>query len=66
MVALFKSLIPAALLTWIVASAIGSQGSRGGVLLIFRFSVEQHTLFWSWPLFIAALGLAWAILFLMD
>lgn len=66
MIALFKALIPGALLTWIVASLIGSGGSSGGILRIFHFMVQNHQVHWSWPLFIAATGLAWAILWLLD
>jgi hypothetical protein len=67
MIALLKALIPGGLLTWIVATLIGSNGSTGGVLHIGRLPpVAHHELYWSWPLFIAATALAWFILLMLD
>lgn len=66
MIALFKALIPGALLTWIVSTLIGSGGSSGGILNIVHFAVQHHQLYWSWPLFLAATGLSWAILWMLD
>jgi len=63
---LIKGLIPGSLLTWIVAGLIGSNGSRGGFLDIGRMAVEGHTFFWSWPLFLAATGLATALYWMTD
>lgn len=51
-----------AILTFVVALVIGSQGSRGGQLAIFRAEIYQYDLWWSWPLFFAATGLAWGIM----
>lgn len=73
MIALFKALIPAGLLTWIIAGVIGSNGSRGGFLFIHRlalssgaFSGSSGGIYWSWPLFLAALLLAFAIFKMME
>lgn len=57
----FKALIPASLLTWIVARIVGPQGSTGGVLYIHMEHVKGHDFYWSWPLFFASLILAWAL-----
>ena len=56
-----KALIPGALLTWIVSSIIGKNGGRGGVLDIHRIMIDDHAVAWSWPLFLAAVGLAWLV-----
>lgn len=64
--AFLKALIPAALLTWIVAGVMGSNGSRGGMLAIEHALVQGHGFYWSWPLFLAATALGWAILAMMD
>ena len=64
--ALFKALFPGVILTLIVAVVIGSTGSHGGFLDIFRFSVEGQTVYWSWPMFFAATGLSWALLVMMG
>jgi hypothetical protein len=66
MIALFKALIPGALLTWIVSTLIGSGGSSGGILNIIHFTVQHHEVYWSWPLFLAATGLSWAILWMLE
>lgn len=57
----FKALVPGALLSWIVSSIIGGRGSRGAWLAIERLHFDQHTIYWSWPLFIAGTLLAWAL-----
>lgn len=71
--AFFKALIPAALLTWIIATIMGSNGSKGGFLFIKlvhvsggAFSGGGTSFYWTWPLFFAALLLAFAIFKMME
>ncbi|WP_395332929.1 hypothetical protein WBP06_06285 [Novosphingobium sp. BL-8H] len=64
--AIIKALIPAFLLTWVVSLVIGSQGSSGGMLAITHTFYQGHELYWSWPLFLGATGLAWAIFSLLE
>ena len=64
--AFLKALIPAFLLTWIVSGLIGSNGSTGGMLTIRHIWFGQHSFYWSWPLFLAATGLAWAMFWMTD
>lgn len=72
--AFIKALIPAALLTWIVATIMGTNGSKGGFLFIHyihvtgggAFSSGGFSFYWTWPLFIASLGLAFAIFKMLD
>ncbi len=72
--AFIKALIPAAVLTWIVATIMGSNGSKGGFLFIHyihvtgggAFSGGGVSFYWTWPLFIASLGLAFAIFKMLD
>ncbi|MBT0669090.1 hypothetical protein HT136_12030 [Novosphingobium profundi] len=59
--ALIKALFPAGVLTWVVAGILGSQGMRGGMLMLERDTIDGYMFFWSWPLFLAATGLAWFI-----
>ena len=59
MVSLFKALFPAGLLTWIVCLFIGSSGSSGGFLNIYRIAIEGYSIYWSWPLFLAGTAIAW-------
>lgn len=61
-----KALIPAFLLTWIVASVLGSTGTRGGLLAIQHTYLEGFGFYWSWPLFCVAAGLGWALFLMMD
>lgn len=51
-----------AILSFVVALVIGSQGRQGGYLAIFRTDIYQYDLYWSWPLFFAGTGLAWGIM----
>lgn len=64
--ALIKAFVPGFLLTWVVSLIIGSNGSRGGILAIQHTYVEGHGFYWSWPLFIAGTGLAWALFAMME
>lgn len=66
MFALFKGIVPGCILTWIVASVIGSTGSKGGILSIERYDVMHQHLYWSWPLMLAAVGLATALFLMTD
>ena len=72
--AFFKALIPAGLLTWIIATIMGSNGSKGGFLYIHNlyltgggvFSGGGTAFYWSWPLFVASLLLAFALFKMLD
>jgi hypothetical protein len=66
MISLLKALFPGALLTWIVSLFIGSGGSRGGFLYIHQTALAGYEFYWSWPLFIAGTGLAWALFLMMK
>lgn len=61
-----KAFLPGSLLTWIVASIVGRDGDKGGMLNIQHTLVDGHTLHWSWPLFLVATGLTWALLAMME
>jgi len=61
-----KALIPALILTLVVATIIGSNGSAGGFLMIHHTAIGTHQFYWSWPLFIASTGLAWGIFSIME
>ncbi len=61
---LVKAMPLGAVLTLVVALAIGSQGSKGGKLQIFRAEIYQFDLWWSWPLFLGGTALAWGIMLL--
>lgn len=73
---LVKAILLGALLTGVVTLIVGSQGSQGGFLAIFPVDVpaaklhfehlHNFTFYWSWPLFLAGTGLAWAILLMLD
>lgn len=64
--AFFKALLLGGILTFVVAMIIGSAGSTAGYLNIHHAAVAGHQFYWSWPLFIAASGLAWGIMLMMD
>lgn len=74
MIALMKALIPGIVLTWIVALVLGTNGSKGGFLFVHQlhfsgnsaFSAPTPYLYWSWPLFFAATGLAFALFKLQE
>ena len=74
MIALFKGMIPAILLTWVISGILGTNGSKGGFLFIHlihiagnsAFSASPHSFYWSWPLFSAATVLGTAIFMMLD
>jgi hypothetical protein len=72
MTAMLKAIPFGIFLTLIVALFIGSGGSSGGMLAIYPFDLEvaeiglDVRLYWSWTLFLASTGLAFAILLMMD
>ncbi len=69
MVSLFKAVFPAALLTWVIATIMGSNGSKGGFLFIHHIYLSVggiNSIYWSWPLFIASAGLAFAVFKMLD
>jgi len=51
-------------LTGLVALVIGSQGTSAGPLAVHPLEVGDVRMFWSWPLFCASSGLAWALMLL--
>lgn len=59
---LFKAIPLGGILTWVVAVVIGKQGSTGGYLAIHSVQLQDYALWWSWPLFLAATGLAWGLM----
>lgn len=71
-----KAMLLGAILTGVVCLVMGSQGSTGGFLYIHAVDVpaaklhfeqlHNFTFYWSWPLFLAGSGLAWAILLMLD
>lgn len=59
---IFKAMGLGAILTWVVALVIGKQGSSGGFLAIHSVQLSDYSLWWSWPLFLAATGIAWGLM----
>jgi hypothetical protein len=74
MISLFKGMVPAILLTWIVTGIIGSNGSKGGFLYIRQIFIEGNSAFadssfsfyWSWPLFFASTALGFFIFKMLE
>ena len=72
MIAFLKAIPFGIFLTLLVSLFIGSAGSSGGMLNIFRFDVIirelglNFDLYWSWALFLIGTGLSWAILYMMG
>lgn len=62
---LIKALLMGGILTFVVSTVINSGGSKGGFLNIHELAIAGHAFDWSWPLFIAATGLAWGIMLMM-
>jgi len=66
MTALVKSIFPAFLLSWLVATFVGTQGSSGGLLQITELTVHDVRFHASMPLFLIGAGISWGILKMME
>jgi hypothetical protein len=71
MIKLLKAIPLGILLTVIVCLFMGSGGSSGGVLNVHRYHIDisqigvDFRMYWSWVLFVASTGLAWALMLMM-
>lgn len=61
-----KALIPGLVLTLIVATILGSNGSTGAFLNIHHTALGGQEFYWSWPLFVVSTGIAWGIFAMME
>ena len=61
-----KGLIPGTILTWVLCLILGSNGVSGTWLEIHSVSLQSHDFYWSWPMFVAATGLAWSIFWMLE
>jgi len=66
MIPLLKALFMGGILTWILSELIAATRSTGGQLNITEIALSGHYMHWSWPLFIAATGMIWGILLMMQ
>jgi hypothetical protein len=63
---LIKALFLGGILTFIVSELIAGGHSTGGYLNIQEIMLSGHYIHWSWPLFVASVGVTWGILLLMK
>lgn len=61
-----RALLPAFVLTFLVAAILAAAGAHGGVLAIHQAPLMDHHFYWSWPLFTLFTGVSWAILLMMK
>lgn len=66
MIALLKAALLGIILTLIGAGIFGYAGTTAGFLDVHRLPIADYRIYWSWPMFVAFVGLAWAILLMMD
>ena len=66
MFAFLKGVFAGAVLAFAGAEIAGRLGSTAGLLHVFRFEVHETSLYWSWPLFVVATGLGWAIFAMLE
>ena len=61
-----KGLVPGTILTFVLCLVMGSNGTSGAWLEIHRISLQGHDVYWSWPMFVLATGLSWAIFWMLE
>jgi hypothetical protein len=74
MISLFKALLPAIALTWVMSIIMGSNGSKGGFLYIhlartpsyYPWGIDSLSFYWSWPLFFASTILGFFIFKMLE
>lgn len=63
---LIKAVLLGGLLTWLVSLVLGTNHANTGWLNVHQMTIASHQIYWSWPLFVAATGIAWAVLAMMP
>jgi hypothetical protein len=63
---LIKALILGGFLTWLLCLIFGTNHQKAGWLSVHQMQVLDYQIYWSWPLFLAATGLAWALMAMMP
>ena len=66
MIALYKSLVPGALFSWIVSMILANGGTTGGALYVHHMTVYSVSFPWSWMLFVGGSALSWFIFSSID
>jgi len=66
MIALLKAILLGTILTLIGAGIFGYAGTTAGFLNVHHLPIPDYRIYWSWPMFLAFTGLAWALLLMMD
>lgn len=61
-----KALIPGSILTFVLCIILGTNHTSAGWLNVHRLTIQSYDLYWSWPLFLLATGLAWALFWMME
>jgi hypothetical protein len=61
-----KAVILGGFLTWLICLVFGTNHQSAGWLSVHSMRVAEYSVYWSWPLFVAASGLAWAIMAMMP
>ncbi|MBV7258600.1 hypothetical protein KCG46_03290 [Erythrobacter sp. WH158] len=63
---MLKAFFLGAVLSGAIAGVVGSQGSSAGPLDVHSMTLGDFRVFWSWPVFLAGSGLAWALMLLQK
>lgn len=63
---LIKAIVVGGVLTWLVSLVLGTNNANTGWLAVHQMVISNYKVFWSWPLFVAATGIAWAIIAMMP
>ena len=63
---LIKAVVLGGVLTWLVSLVLGTNHANTGWLSVHQMTVADYKIYWSWPLFVAATGIAWAVLAMMP
>jgi hypothetical protein len=58
---MIKAVVFGAVISGVIATVIGSQGTSAGPLAIHLVSVADMRMFWSWPVFFSGTGLFFAL-----
>ena len=66
MISLIKGLPFGLLLSWLVSTFIGTEGSTGGMLNIQHIPVHGTVVLFSGTLFVIGSALAWALIKMME
>ena len=66
MFAFLKAIVLGAIFSFAISMVVGHAGGTGGAANVHHYAIQGFRFYWSWVLFLAGGGLAFAILLMLE